>query len=212
VESVRNLARRGAFVVLAGAAIACGPNNEVERGTEYGPLRSPFAVSQHFAPSGHMGDGAEAGFVTAHVTNERCKPRLAGARGDCYTFSYVPGELLWAGVYWQHPANNWGSRPGRVLEPGATRVRFMAASNTPDLPVQFIAGGIRDRQKTFADRFRVTSFELLSTDWQEFTLDLSGQSVESVIGAFAWVATFPAGTDRATAEPILVHLDDVVWE
>jgi hypothetical protein len=175
-------------------------------------VRQTFAVSEFFSPSGHMGDGAQPGHVTVDVSNGACKPRPLGAQGDCYRFVYRPGELLWAGVYWQHPANNWGSRPGRNLAAPFTRIRFVAASDADELPVQFIGGGIRDRQKPFADSFRVAQLETVTREWQAFSLDISGQTIDSVIGAFAWVTAYPADTDPRTASPIVLYVDDVVWE
>jgi hypothetical protein len=83
-----------------------------------GPLNSTFAVSDFFAPSGYMGDGEFFGNLQG-TTNEGCKPRPAGARGNCYSFTYRPNNIdvdPWAGVFWAFPANSWGSTPGHAID------------------------------------------------------------------------------------------------
>ncbi len=202
-----------ASLALAAAALlsGCGPSSEIDRLGEYGPLAGPFYVSSFFAPSGHMGDGQEPGHITADI-GEGCLPRPAGAGGDCYRFTYTPGEMLWSGVYWVHPANNWGSRPGRRVADKYTRVSFYAATDFDSLGVQFISGGISDPKLEFKDQYRVSTFETIGRDYQKYTLDVSAETFDSVIGAFAWVTNYPAGTDWTTATPTVIYIDDLLWE
>ena len=40
------------------------------------------------------------------------KPRPGKVEDAAIKVSYQPGAVGWAGVYWQYPADNWGSRPG----------------------------------------------------------------------------------------------------
>ena len=42
-----------------------------------------------------------------------------GARGDCYTITYRPGIKRFAGIFWQHPHNNWGFWPRPRRSPPA---------------------------------------------------------------------------------------------
>jgi hypothetical protein len=74
-----------------------------------------------------MGDGMLPGYILADV-DEDCKARPGGALGNCYRFTYSVGEEKWAGVYWQHPANNWGSRPGRSIGTTFSGMKFTAAA------------------------------------------------------------------------------------
>jgi hypothetical protein len=107
-----------------------------------------------------MGDGAVAGNIVQDI-NAECLPRPVGAGGDCYHWQYMPAQMLWYGVYWQYPANNWGDEEGRevsfwVPDPslGPTairmrynRVRFYAAATREagvPLAVEFYAGQIND--------------------------------------------------------------------
>jgi hypothetical protein len=113
-----------ALVLLASA---CGPSELGEGVENSGPLSGDFAVSDHFTASGFMGDGEESGFLTVQ-RDESCPMRPRGAEGSCFEFRYVPGEKRWAGVYFQYPANNWGSQPGRAIDGGYSRVRFSASA------------------------------------------------------------------------------------
>jgi hypothetical protein len=212
--------------LVSGLLAACGPRNQVDYLVHKGPLSEPFAVSQFFSPSGHMGDGSVAGPLTLDI-DENCKDRPPGARGDCYRFTYVPSTQLWAGVYWQYPANNWGTERGwpvaqRADEAGIlpvfSTVKFKAASNVePDalgnaMPVQFIVGGINGGF-AYSDEFKFSLFKTdVSTEWKDYSIDISNVPFTTVIGAFCWVTNYPMNTDPATAPAHVLYLDDIVWE
>jgi hypothetical protein len=103
---------------------------------DYGPLTSTFAVSDYFAPSGFMGDGANPGYLTVDFDEAHCKqPRPAGHQGRCYTFTYYmdpKDSNPWAGVYWVYPTNSWGARPGYAIDSTKFhQVRFSAAVEVP---------------------------------------------------------------------------------
>ena len=192
--------------------LGCAPETGVDQIEITGPLSEAFALSDVFAPSGAIGDGATPGNLTTEVNGDFCMDRPDGANGDCYRFSYQASTLLWAGVFWQHPANNWGTEPGQAVDPVFSRVRFLAASNQPEQTVMFQSGGIDDPELTYSDEFQVQMTATLSTEWQELSLDISGASYSSVLGGFAWVTNLPEGTDPATAPLIELYLDDIVWE
>ena len=122
-----SLQRLFGSLLLASVSVGCGPTDLAENVENAGPIAGPFAVSRFFAASGFMGDGMLSGYLTADV-DEHCKARPSDARGNCYRFVYRPGEEKWAGVYWQHPANNWGSQPGRSVATSFERVRFFVAA------------------------------------------------------------------------------------
>ncbi len=223
----RRLCERIATVCFAASALAaCGPKSQVALLGHTGPLAEPFAVSEFFSPSGHMGDGAVPGPLTLDI-DENCKDRPPGARGDCYRFTYVPSTQLWAGVYWQYPSNNWGTEHGwpvaqRADEAGVlpvfTTVKFMAASNVPAdasgnaLSVQFIVGGINGGF-AFSDDFKFSTFKTdISTEWKAYSIDISGVPFSSVIGAFCWVTSYPSGSDPQALPAHVLYLDDIVWE
>jgi hypothetical protein len=153
---------------LALSMVACGPPDEASRAVA-GPVVGPFVVSNFFVPSGLMGEGSIPDQLTVDI-NTNCRPRPAGAQGDCYRFTWhVNNTFKWAGAYWVYPANSWGTVPGRELvgridygpDPkggaeltGYQHVRFSAAiedASDPTNPhkplmkpvgLSFFAGGI----------------------------------------------------------------------
>lgn len=119
--------------------LSCGPVALVDNVENPGPIEGSFSVSDYFSASGYMGDGMTPDMLTAEV-NENCKARPHGAEGNCYRFELKFGEEKWGGVYFQYPANNWGSEPGRSIDTAFERARFtMAAEYSIVLPA---GGGI----------------------------------------------------------------------
>lgn len=200
-------------------------------------------MSAQFSPSGHMGDGKTAGYIFTDI-NENCRPRPPGAGGDCYRFTYRPrlddGKLLWAGVFWAFPANNWGTRPGRTLLKPYTKVRFYAAAEprfdplisaqTPNLPpnleppITFTVGLMRPSGLPFEDQWQMSTTVNLTPTMTPYEIDFFGQAAGvpgfdpdpdnptlQIIGAFAWVTNYTAGVTTET-DPTILYLDDIVWE
>lgn len=120
----------GVFASLSAGGFGCMPSLQ---DLDQGPLTETFAVSDYYTPSGYMGDGKHFGLLTGK-TNEGCRPRPDGARGNCYVFTYYPNALdeeAWAGVYWVFPANSWGSTGGHAIDAAKFKqVRFYAAVET----------------------------------------------------------------------------------
>lgn len=95
-----------------------------------------FAVSDHFSPTGWMGDIGSLGLSTCVGPNTTCG-------GICRRFEWAPSSPSWFGVLWQYPPNNWGSMPGLSIAPGADRVGFYAWSE-PASSATFRVGGGND--------------------------------------------------------------------
>jgi hypothetical protein len=176
-----------------------------------GELSIPMAVSELYAPSGYMGDGADGVSLTGGMPNEGCAPRPSGAEGDCYRFDYTPSTMLWSGVYWQSPADNWGSAPGPQVPQGATKVTFWAASGDGGQTLKVKVGGIKDPLLPNQDTLDVESSAVLTTEMTQYSIDLGGP-YDQVLGGFAWFANYPQGTDPATATPMTLYFDGIVWE
>jgi len=176
----------------------------------------PFVVDSYFVATGYMGDAIHPGVINVQTVG--CLPRPAGARGHCYKVTYKPqppavaGQAAWAGVYWLAPQDNWGQRPGRKIEPGATTVTFYAAGQTGTESVTFRAGGVQDISQPYQDTFRIEQTETLSTTLTSYSLDLVGQTYDQVIGGFAWIVTTnDSATWDAGAPPIIFYIDDIEW-
>jgi hypothetical protein len=109
-----SLVKTLAPVLCSLAMVACGPPDEANRAVS-GPVHGPFIVSKFFVPSGLMGEGSIPDQMIVDI-NTNCRPRPAGAQGDCYRFTWhYNNTFKWTGAYWVYPANSWGTVPGREL-------------------------------------------------------------------------------------------------
>lgn len=107
----------------------------------------------------------------------------------------------WMGVYWQHPEDNWGEYPGLNLT-GARNLTFWARGERGNEAVEFCFAGIdctradgdQPNQKpvcSFIDSAeKITGGTIILTrDWKQYTIDLQGRDLSSVIGGFCWIAS-----------------------
>jgi hypothetical protein len=203
--------------LLLAASAACAP----AAGKPLGPPEGSFEVSDYFAPSGAMGDGEMAeNLIIDDASN--CKPRPEGAAGHCYHFEYHAGPLLWSGIYFQYPANNWGAQPGLAIPPSLERLSFQAAIvGEPDV-VTFVAGGIGIPApalgaQPFVDPFRAQLDVTLTAEYQRveipIALPASGTAEgPRLIGALGWFMNHRAGSDPSAAPIKTLYLDDLVYE
>jgi hypothetical protein len=112
----------------------------------------------------------------------------------------------WAGIYWQYPQNNWGTKPGYPISPGAKKITFMAKGDKGGEKVTFSAGGIGTNQP-YADTVNVKKDITLTTTWTAYSLDLSAQSYTSVLAGFGWTMAAPATNSTAA-----FSVDDIQWQ
>jgi hypothetical protein len=157
----------------------------------------------HFIPSGWMGEIGQVGMALC----DRSGPHSGEL---ALRVSYTPASANgWAGVYWQYPANNWGDQPQGVDLSWANQVTFWARGVVGGESVRFFAGGIGGPGMPYPDSIQpqVTSgFIQLSTQWQQYTLDLTGKDLRHVVGGFGWM------TDTSHApQGVSFYLDDVVY-
>jgi hypothetical protein len=153
----------------------------------------PLSVDDWYTPSGYMGDGAANGIVDAS-----CEMRGPLEMGACHTFTWTPGMLGWAGVFWQYPDGNWGSETGLAMPQGAHSVRFTAWGQVGGEIIEF-GTGMADQ-----DGFGVTRTIELTTEPTAYALDLSNIEYGEVVGGFVWTA---AGADS----PVTFHVDGIHW-
>ena len=170
----------------------------------------PFALDSKYFPSGWMGNvtGVKG---TGTLTVERQVAKLEGKDTIETRLEYKQGpEKGWAGIYWQHPDNNWGDEPGLDLT-GAKRISFYARGERGGEIVEFISGGINSGKK-YKDMFKEsTGLVPLTKEWTKFVIDLSrfkNKELSNVIGAFAWVAS--GGFDKEGR--IVVYIADLKVE
>ncbi len=160
----------------------------------------PFAVYEDsfdnmpWAPSGWMGNfeqlSVDGDFPVEPYTGE-----------SCISIRYE-GVYQWAGVAWQHPANNWGDMEGGVDVSGATALELWARGAYGGEKVSFgvglIAGG-----KPYPDSHieKVENIEL-TDEWTRYVVPLEGADLTSLKTGF-----FIALTGRRT--PVTVYLDHI---
>ncbi len=112
----------------------------------------------------------------------------------------------WAGIYWQNPPNNWGSRPGGYDLTGAKKLVFWArGAKGGEVLHEVRVGGISGE---YPDS-DVAGFGpvKLTNEWQKFEVDLSDKDLSSISGGFMWSANTDANPPGFT-----LYLDDVVFE
>jgi len=175
------------------------------------PAQMPFAVytdggarRNHYVPSGYMGDYRA-------VTMNQYWSHHAHDGKTCIRVTYrgtVSGGVGWAGVYWQSPVNNWGSVPGSTGYnlSRARRLTFWVRGTTGAENVQFLVGGITGKHGDSLQPAVKTQVLLLSTTWQQVTINLAGKNLTHIIGGFGWVASAQEDPNGA-----VFYLDDIVY-
>jgi hypothetical protein len=176
----------------------------------------PFIVDTVFVSSGFMGDGATAGTITMVPAKTGDSTDCNGMRasttaaGSCHAVTYAPpasGGMGWGGVYWQYPANNWGTKAGFAMPAGAKKVTFQARGLNGGEKVTFLAGGIQGAGSPYTDSIKATVTVTLTNAWATYQIDLSGQSYTQVLGGFGWTMV---ATDAGASGGFFV--DDIEWQ
>lgn len=163
-------------------------------------------VALNFVASGWIGDGEKG---TKYVSLSEGWKRSCHSEPLCIKVSYKPGPVGWAGIHWQNHPDNWGGKPGNNFKKsGYQRLTFWARGENGNEIVEFKAGGIDSLGKKYRDSFEKTAGKVVLTkEWTQYAIDLSGADLSSVIGGFAWVATKTANSSGLT-----FYLDDIRYE
>ena len=134
---------------------------------------------------------------------------------DKYTFEPHNGETCmqisldgpsgWAGVVWQHPANDWGDKPGGYDLTGAKKLTFWAKGEFGGEFVDF-GLGILETDKDFYD---TANAELkgvkLKATWKKYTIKLKGKDLNRIKTPFYW-------TLAGARNNVTFYLDDIRFE
>ena len=151
-----------------------------------------------FIPSGYMGNAAA---ITMDPSSKDVPGR---AGGSTLKVSYTASDN-WGGVVWQSPVNDWGDAAGGLNFTGAKKLIFWARGADGGESVSFQFGLIgpdkryHDSSSGKADRINLT------TQWTEYSIDLTGKDLSDIKTAFVWTAA-------ANGKPITFYLDDIRYE
>ncbi len=156
----------------------------------------------HFIPSGWMGDYGDMKLNDAWKANcidgETCIQIVYNAKGA--------QGANWAGIFWQHPANNWGDKPGGFDMSGFKRLTFWARGDTGEETIaEFGMGGITGENPDSASN-RIGPIHL-TKDWMKYTVDLKGLDLKHMVGGFVFATNKDYNPNGMT-----MYLDEIRYE
>lgn len=165
----------------------------------YTDAKSP---DNHYIPSGWMGDWGDIKLEVADFDNPHSGSTSIRIE---YTGKGSQGAR-WAGIFWQNPPNNWGSRPGGYDLTGAKKLTFWArGAKGGEIIQEFKIGGITGE---YADS-DVAGFGpvKLNAEWTQYEIDLTDKDLSSISGGFCWATNVDVNPDGLT-----FYLDDIRYE
>ena len=112
----------------------------------------------------------------------------------------------WMGIYWQNPANNWGTQMGGYDLKGYKKLTFWARGDKGgEVISEFKIGGISGN---YPDSDATSMGPVtLTTDWKKYEIDLKGMDLSYISGGFMFSAS-----SSNNPEGFVVYLDDVKYE
>lgn len=156
----------------------------------------------HYIPSGYMGDYGDIN------VNENWKDNPHSGQTCIKTVYTARGSqgAGWAGIYWQNPANNWGTIKGGFDLTGASKLTFWTRGERGgELISEFKIGGITGE---YADTDAVMIGPItLTKSWKKYTIDLKGADLSYISGGFCWAAS-----SANNPEGFTFYLDDIKYE
>ncbi|MDD4980049.1 MAG: hypothetical protein PHC54_02095 [Candidatus Omnitrophica bacterium] len=160
------------------------------------------SINNHFVPSGWVGDYGDLRYDNASKED----PYL----GDTCVKIIYSGKATqgarWAGIYWQNPANNWGTVDAGYDLSRATKLTFWARGEKGGERIEeFKLGGIMGE---FSDSdTAVIGPVILDKTWTQYTIDLKGKDMSYIIGGFCWSTNVDVNPEGAT-----FYLDEIKYE
>lgn len=156
----------------------------------------------HFAPSGWMGD-----YGDIKVDDASSEDPADGKTCIKVTYSGKATQgANWAGVYWQHPANNWGDKPGGFDLSPMKRLTFWARGKEGGEKIsEFKVGGITGEHGD-SDSANIGPV-VLSKEWKKYTIELADKNLSHVVGGFCWSASRDDNPNGFT-----VYFDEIRYE
>ncbi|MCA9405117.1 MAG: hypothetical protein KC684_01145 [Candidatus Omnitrophica bacterium] len=157
----------------------------------------------HYTPSGFMPNGRC--IELSSKWTEGCQSGDSCIRIK-YDVECSHNDEKWGGIYWLNPPNNWGSRKGGYNLAGAKKLTFWAKGQTGGEQIQeFTIGGIKG---DYPDTdMIVIGPVLLTSEWQQYSIDLRGKDLSYISGGFAWSTS----VDVNPAD-VVFYMDEIKFE
>ena len=150
-----------------------------------------------YVPTGWMGN------TKAMKLDEVCATKPHSGQ-TCLKFDFHANDT-WGGIVWQSPPSDWGDKPGGWNITGAQRLSFWARGEKGGEVASFQLG-LLGSDKKFADSGSAKREKVaLTTEWQQFQIDLGGKDLSRIKTGFA-ITVAGSGT------PFTIYLDDIQYE
>ena len=192
-----------------------GGSDSISVGETFEPPVSGINIGDKFVPAGYMGCDRDIVINPASTVNPH-------SGETCYEIKYTTScNKNWAGVYWTNKADdsgaNWGQYAGsNFSNVGYTKITFWARGARGKEAVEFGSGGIDATNRSDIFRYKDSydktystkgKMVILSDKWQQYTIDLTGKDLSSVIGGFFWAVSW-----NANSTGLVFYLDDIWLE
>ena len=150
-----------------------------------------------YVPTGWMGN------AKAMKLNEACETKPHSGQ-TCLKFDFNANDN-WGGIVWQSPPSDWGDKPGGWNITGAKRLSFWARGEKGGEVAGFQLG-LLGSDKKFSDSGSAKLEKVtLTTEWQQFQIDLNGKDLSRIKTGFAI-------TVAGSGQPFTIYLDDIQYE
>lgn len=192
----------GALVILGIAAdnsVSLASSKKFEKFYVYKDKPSP----SHFSASGFMPDGRCVAINDVWIDNCQGSRSCIQVKFDRDCTATSTG---WAGIYWLEPANNWGEAKGGFNLTGAKKLVFGARGEKGGEVVTFKMGGVGMGHPYPDSDTASTEPIVLTKEWKEYSIDLTGKDLSHIIGGFAWI-----GTAKENQSNITFYLKDIYY-
>lgn len=161
-----------------------------------------MSPDNHYIASGWMGDHGDIRLNDREMENPH-------GGTSCIRVEYIPNRSQgagWMGIYWQNPANNWGSKKAGFDLTGARKITFWArGSKGGEVIAEFKMGGLSGE---FSDTDSAgIGPAMLTKEWKQFEIDLTGKDLSHIIGGFCFSANADDNPDG-----LIIYLDDIRYE
>jgi hypothetical protein len=192
-----------ALLGLCGVAMAGVKITESPSGPEPVPKAAALLIVYNdqpgrkpYAPTGWMGNLSAIGF------DDRCTEKPHS--GTMCIKSEYKADGVWGGIAWQDPPQDWGDKNGGRNLTGATKLTFWARGSAGGERVDFFFGAIKP-PKPFYDTDTARISTTLTTEWNQYSIDLTGKNLTRIKTGFGWAVA-------GQGHPVTFYLDDIQYE